>query len=95
MPRVSFLSPFTEEMPRVEKIKGLDNGVLSKPGKKVRLGSFADLVADGEDPDGLMVQTPAGTSRQDRKQFNSMRARPRTRWDNPGGEGWDGDMSGI
>lgn len=74
------------------KIKGLDNGVLKRPGKKRRLGGFADLVADGENPDGLMVQTANGTSRQDMKQQKTVWNANTDRWTK--NEDWDGDMSG-
>ena len=72
--------------------QSLDNGVISKPGKKLRLGSFADLVAEGENPNGLMVQTPNGTSRQDRKQFGRAYNVNTDRWTS--NADWDGDMSG-
>lgn len=75
-----------------EKTMSLDNGVLGKPGKGHRLGSFADLVADGENPKGLMVQTPNGTSRQDHKQVGRAYNVDTDRWTK--NEDWDGDMSG-
>lgn len=70
----------------------LDNGVINKPGKKVRLGSFADLVAEGENPNGLMVQTANGTSRQDHKQTKTVYNENTDRWTK--NEDWDGDMTG-
>jgi hypothetical protein len=72
--------------------QSLDNGVIEKPGKKRRLGSFADLVAEGENPNGLMVQTPNGTSRQDMKQQKTVYNENTDRWTSD--EDWDGDMSG-
>lgn len=72
--------------------QSLDNGVIERPGKKVRLGSFADLVADGENPNGLMVQTPNGTSRQDHKQNGRVYNVNADRWTK--NEDFDGDMSG-
>ncbi len=70
--------------------QSLDNGVIAKPGKKVSLGHFADLVADGAEP--LMVQTPNGTSRQDHKQNGRAYNLNTDRWTK--NEDWDGDMSG-
>lgn len=72
--------------------QNLDNGVIAKPGKKTRLGFFADLVAGGEDPHGLMVQTANGTSRQDHKQNGRTYNVDTNRWTK--NEDWDGDMSG-
>lgn len=71
----------------------LDNGVIPKPGKKVRLGSFADLVANGDNPKGLMVQTPNGTSREDHKQLGRDYQVNTDRWTSD--EDWDGDLSGV
>jgi hypothetical protein len=79
----------TESAPR--KIKGLDNGVIAKPGKR-KLGGFAELVAEGEDPEGLKVQTPNGTSRQDCRQSGRVYQGKDDRWCND--QDWDGDMSG-
>ena len=70
----------------------LDNGVIAKPGRKVRLGSFAGLVANGDNPNGLMVQTPNGTSRQDHRQFDRAYQVNTDRWTK--NEDWGGDMSG-
>lgn len=72
--------------------QSLDNGVIAKPAKKKRLGSFADLVADGEDPNGLMVQTANGTSRQDHKQNDRAYNVNTDRWTS--NDDWNGDMSG-
>ena len=72
--------------------QALDNGVSAKPGRKVRLGSFADLVAFGEDPTGLKVQTPNGTSREDIQQQKTVYNVNTDRWTS--NEDWDGDMSG-
>ena len=83
---------WSEGEPPVAKIKGLDNGVLARPGAR-RLGCFADLVAEGENPNGLMVQTPNGTSRQDCKQKDKERIWGNVdRWKN--NEDWEGDMTG-
>jgi hypothetical protein len=71
----------------------LDNGVIAKPGRGHRLNSFAALVAEGENPNGLMVQTPNGTSREDHKQFERAYNVNTDRWTK--NEDWDGDMSGI
>lgn len=70
----------------------LDNGVIAKPGKKVRLNSFAALLDPGENPNGLMVQTPNGTSRADNKQQKTVYNVNTDRWTK--NEDWDGDMSG-
>ena len=72
--------------------QSLDNGVISKPGKTRRLGSFGDVVAKGENPNGLMVQTPNGTSREDMKQVGRAYNASTDRWTK--NEDWDGDMSG-
>ena len=72
--------------------QSLDNGVIAKLGRKVRLNNFANLVALGEDPNGLMVQTPNGTSREDIKQQKTVYNVNTDRW--TGNEDWDGDMSG-
>lgn len=71
--------------------QALDNGVIGKPGKR-RIGSFAELVADGEDPKGLMVQTANGTSRQDLKQTKTVYNASTDRWTK--NEDWGGDMTG-
>ena len=73
--------------------QAVDNGVIDRPGKRVRLGSFADLVQEGENPAGLMVQTPNGTSRQDHKQIGRVYNVNTDRWTK--NEDFDGDMSGI
>ena len=70
----------------------LDNGVIAKPGKKVRLNRFADLLDMGENPGGLMVQTPNGTSRADSKQQETVYNANTDRWTKNGP--WSGDMSG-
>ena len=75
-----------------DKTHSLDNGVIAKPGVRHRLGGFADYVADGENPAGLMVQTANGTSRQDHKQFGRGYNVNTDRWSK--NEDWDGDMSG-
>ena len=72
--------------------QSLDNGVLRKPPTRKVLGSFADLVAAGENPNGLMVQTPNGTSRQDMKQVKTVYNTNTDRWTS--NADWDGDMSG-
>lgn len=72
--------------------QSLDNGVIAKPAKQKRLGSFADLVAEGENPAGLMVQTANGTSRQDHKQVKTVYNTDTDRWTS--NEDWNGDMSG-
>ena len=71
--------------------QSLDNGVIDKPGSR-RLGKFADLVAEGENPAGLMVQTPNGTSRQDCRQRKTVYNVDQDRWTSDAD--WDGDLSG-
>ena len=73
-------------------IAGLDNGVLKMPSKKFRMNSFGALLANGEDPNGLVVQTPNGTSRQDHKQQKTVVHDNTDRWTSNGD--WGGDMSG-
>lgn len=73
------------------KEKSLDDGVIEKPGPRHRLGSFADLVADGAAP--ILVQTPNGTSRQNHKESDNVDLRMGGRWGKNAGK-WDGDMSG-
>lgn len=75
-----------------KKTMSLDNGVIAKPGRGHRLGSFADLVAEGENPNGLMVQTANGTSRQDHQQQGRDYNVNTDRW--TGNGEWDGDMTG-
>ena len=73
--------------------QSLDNGVLDKAANGPRLNTkFAKVLANGENPNGLMVQTPNGTSRQDHRQCcpdYNMDTDPWTK-----NEPWDGDMSG-
>lgn len=73
--------------------QNLNNGVIGKPGKRKKLGGFGDLVAKGENPNGLMVQTPNGTSRQDHKQTGRDYNVNTDRWTS--NEDWDGDLSGV
>lgn len=76
-------------------ITSLDNGVCRRPPTRKTLGSFASLAdwhADGENPNGLMVQTPNGTSRQDMKQQKTVYNVNTDRWTK--NEDWLGDMSG-
>ena len=72
--------------------QSLDNGVLGKPGEGHRLGSCTDYVAAGENPNGLLVQTPNGTSRQCHKQQKTVYNVNTDRW--TGNEDWHGDLSG-
>jgi len=73
-------------------IVGLDNGVMPRPTKKFRMNSFGALLADGENPNGLMVQTPNGTSRQDHKQQKTVLNENTDRWTS--NDDFGGDMSG-
>lgn len=73
-------------------MSSLDNGVIKKPGKKIRLNRFADLLDMGENPGGLMVQTPNGTSRADNRQVKTVYNMDIDRWTK--NEDWDGDFSG-
>ena len=77
----------------VKKGMSLDNGVLGKSTKEHKLGSFADIVADGYNSEGLMVQTPNGTSRQDHRQIGRAWNLNTDRWTK--NDDWDGDMSGL
>lgn len=87
-------TPTLETVPwkgaKSDKTVSLDNGVIAKPKKGHRLGSFAALVADGAEP--LMMQTPNGTSREDHKQVGRAYNVNTDRWTK--NEDWDGDMSG-
>lgn len=71
--------------------QSLDNGVINKPGSS-RLGDFADILAEGENPAGLMVQTANGTSREDHRQVRTVYNGDTNRW--MGNEDWDGDLTG-
>lgn len=72
--------------------QSLDNGVIVKPAKNKKLGGMGDLVADGENPKGLMAQTANGTSRQDHRQNGRAYNVNTDRWTK--NDDWDGDMSG-
>ncbi len=72
--------------------QSLDNGVLEKAGKTRKSGKFAHLVAEGENPAGLMVQTPNGTSREDCRQQMTVYNVNTDRWTK--NEPFSGDMSG-
>ena len=73
-------------------MSSLDKGVSPKPPKKVRLNRFSQLLDMGENPGGLMVQTPNGTSRADGKQQETVYNVNTDRWTKNGP--WSGDMSG-